>query len=224
MSIRLCKYAEGAGFPLQIESLEDGVDDSVHGLHVDEADHGPGFSPDFDETAFDDVGGAQLAPQVLGESEEGQQLGQVAFQLLDHGGIFAAPAPTEGARGGHGLAAAIGQVDSLRIGLDRIVVALAHLLQDVAHLVYPAALVRGPRINGLDGCSQSGATVGDDEQKLVALEAAPVKIVEQRFPVRLALAFGAQKARAAAGCRPGTPRRPPASARTGARRVGAPSG
>ena len=37
-SSRLCKYAEGAVFPFQVESLEDGVDDSIHGLHINEAD------------------------------------------------------------------------------------------------------------------------------------------------------------------------------------------
>src|SRR3954468_11016577 len=62
-SSRLCKNAEGAVFPFQVETLEDGVDDAVHGFDVDEADHGPRSSPDFDETAFDDVGGTQLAPQ-----------------------------------------------------------------------------------------------------------------------------------------------------------------
>ena len=61
-SSRLCKYAEGASFPFQVESLEDGVDDAVHGLHVDEADHGPGTAANFDEATLDDVGGAQLAP------------------------------------------------------------------------------------------------------------------------------------------------------------------
>jgi len=74
MSSRLCKYAERTVFPFQVESLEDGVDDSVHELHVDEADHGAGAAANFDETAFDDVGGAQLAPQMFGETVEGQQL------------------------------------------------------------------------------------------------------------------------------------------------------
>src|SRR4051794_39371614 len=78
-SSRLCKNAEGAVFPFQVETLEDGVDDSVHGFDVDEADHGPRSSPDFDETALDDIGGTQLAPQVLGEAEEGQQLRQIAL-------------------------------------------------------------------------------------------------------------------------------------------------
>ena len=76
MSSRLCKYAEGASFPFQVESLEDGVDDPVHGLHVDEADHGPCSAADFDETALDDVGGALLAPQVLGESEKTSHFSQ----------------------------------------------------------------------------------------------------------------------------------------------------
>src|SRR5271165_1983409 len=76
-SSRLCKYAEGAGFPFQIESLENGVDDAVQGLHVDEADHGPGSSANFHKAALDDVGGTQFSPQVFGEAEEGQQFGQV---------------------------------------------------------------------------------------------------------------------------------------------------
>jgi hypothetical protein len=67
-SNRSCKNAEGAGFPLQIESLEDRVDNPVHGLHVDEADHEPGAAADSNETALDDIGGAQLAPQMAGES------------------------------------------------------------------------------------------------------------------------------------------------------------
>ena len=54
--------------------------------------------------------------------------------------------------------------------------------------------MRGARINGLDGRSQSGTTVGDHQQQFVALQAVPVEIVEQRFPVGLTLAFGAQKA------------------------------
>jgi hypothetical protein len=40
MSSCLCKKLEGAVFPFQIKSLEDGVDDSIH---VDKAYHGPGF-------------------------------------------------------------------------------------------------------------------------------------------------------------------------------------
>ena len=47
MSSCLCKKAEGAIFPSQVESLEDGVDDAVHGLHVDEADHGAGTAANF---------------------------------------------------------------------------------------------------------------------------------------------------------------------------------
>jgi hypothetical protein len=66
MSSCLCKKLEGAVFPFQVESLEDGVNDSVHALHVHKANHGPGAAPDFHEAALDDVGGPQLLPQRPG--------------------------------------------------------------------------------------------------------------------------------------------------------------
>lgn len=42
-----CKNLEGAIFPFQVESLENGVNDSIHALHVHKANHGPGAAPDF---------------------------------------------------------------------------------------------------------------------------------------------------------------------------------
>lgn len=42
MSGRLCKYAEGAGSPLQVKALEDGVNDSFHSLHIYKTNHGTG--------------------------------------------------------------------------------------------------------------------------------------------------------------------------------------
>jgi hypothetical protein len=39
-SSRLCKYAEGADFPFQVETLEYGVDNTVPGSDIHEADHG----------------------------------------------------------------------------------------------------------------------------------------------------------------------------------------
>ena len=68
----LCKNLEGAVFPFQVEALEDGVDNPVHALHVHKADHGASAPPHFDEAAFDDVGGAQLSPQLSREAEERQ--------------------------------------------------------------------------------------------------------------------------------------------------------
>src|SRR5581483_7996207 len=70
MSRGLCKNLEGAVFPFQVEALEDGVDDSVHAVYVHKAHHGPGTPPYLDKAALDDVGGAQLPPQVPGEAEE----------------------------------------------------------------------------------------------------------------------------------------------------------
>src|SRR5271163_3548530 len=57
MSSCLCKYGEGAGFPFQVESLEDGVDDAVHALDIHKAHHRPGTPSDFHEAAFDHIGG-----------------------------------------------------------------------------------------------------------------------------------------------------------------------
>ncbi len=72
MEYCLCKKPEGADFPFQVEALEDGVDNAIHALHVYEADHGPSTAPYFQETALNDVGGAQLSPQAAGEAEERQ--------------------------------------------------------------------------------------------------------------------------------------------------------
>jgi hypothetical protein len=71
MSSCLCKYGEGAGFPFQVESLEDGVDDAVHALDIHKAHHRPGAPPNFYEAALDHIGCPQLAPQVAGKGEEG---------------------------------------------------------------------------------------------------------------------------------------------------------
>ncbi len=57
MSSCLCKKLEGAIFPFQVESLKDGVNDSIHALHVHKANHGPGATPNFHEAALNDIGG-----------------------------------------------------------------------------------------------------------------------------------------------------------------------
>lgn len=58
----MCKWFDGASFPIEVKSMEDGISDSVHALCVDEADDGPRASSYFHETVFNDVGGAELTP------------------------------------------------------------------------------------------------------------------------------------------------------------------
>jgi hypothetical protein len=70
MSSRLCKNLEGAIFPFQVKSLENGMDNAIHALHIHKADHGPGPPTYFDKTTLDHVGGAQFSPQVLGKHEK----------------------------------------------------------------------------------------------------------------------------------------------------------
>src|SRR5437870_9629569 len=36
----LCKKVEGAGFPFQVKSLEDGIDDAIHTFYVHKTHHG----------------------------------------------------------------------------------------------------------------------------------------------------------------------------------------
>jgi hypothetical protein len=82
----LRKKLEGAGFPFQVKALENGVDDRIHALHIDKANHGPGTATHFHETTLDDIRGAQFEPQIPGKAEEGQQLLQILFQLAHQGG------------------------------------------------------------------------------------------------------------------------------------------
>src|SRR5580704_19109845 len=72
-------------------------------------------------------------------------------------------------------------------------VATAYFFQDIAHLVYPAALMQRSGIDGLDGCGQPGTTIGDNQQQLLALQSAAIQILQQTFPGALAFAFTAHK-------------------------------
>lgn len=128
MSSGLCKSVEGAVFPFQVDSLEDGEDDAVHTGYVDEADHGPGTASYFHEAAFDDMGGAHLLPQVSGQGKERQQFRQVACQAPHHGPVLPRPARPEAAEGGLRLGPAVGLVNGLCAPLHLVVVALAHVL------------------------------------------------------------------------------------------------
>jgi|SRR5580700_10341379 hypothetical protein len=52
----LSKYGEGAGFPFQVEALEDGVNDAIHAFDIHKTHHGPGSPAHLHEAALDDVG------------------------------------------------------------------------------------------------------------------------------------------------------------------------
>src|SRR5260370_19779325 len=125
----LCKKPEGAVFPfvLLIHSVEDGVDDSVYALDVDEADHGSGAASHLHEASLDDIGGAQLSPQVAGKAEEGEQLRQVSLQSLHHRRVGAPPVRLKNPKSGLRGFATLREVDCLGLGLHRIVVRAAHL-------------------------------------------------------------------------------------------------
>ena len=85
------QYAERAISPIQVESLEDGVEDAVHGLHVDETGYRTSTAAHFRKAAFVDVGGTQPAPPMFGHNGEDEPLGQVALRLPYNRVIRGAP-------------------------------------------------------------------------------------------------------------------------------------
>jgi hypothetical protein len=56
----LCKYGEGAGFPFQVEALEDGVNDAIHAFDIHKTHHGPGSPAHLHEASLDDVGSSTV--------------------------------------------------------------------------------------------------------------------------------------------------------------------
>jgi len=124
---------------------------------------GPRAAAHLHKAALDDVGGAQFAPQVPGESEERQQLRQVLLQPPDHSGGGSAPARAESAKGGYGLRPALSQIDRLGSGLHFVVVALPRFLWNVPHLVHPAALMPHPRIDRANHRRQTRAAAGENQ-------------------------------------------------------------
>ena len=86
MTSGLCKHAEGAVSPLEIESVKNRIDNPVDAVHVDKTDHRPSSPPDFYKNTLDDIGSAQLGPQVAREAEKAQEFGQILFQCFSIAG------------------------------------------------------------------------------------------------------------------------------------------
>src|ERR1043165_2361850 len=66
----LCKNLEGAGFPFQVKAIENGIDNSVHAFHVHKADHWPRPSSHLHKATLDNIGSAQLLPEMFGKTEK----------------------------------------------------------------------------------------------------------------------------------------------------------
>lgn len=68
-----------------------------------------------------------------------------------------------------------GLIDALGILLDGIVVTAAHRVAQIAHLVHPAALVPGSRIDRRDRRGQPRATVGDYQLQVLAPQSSAIQ-------------------------------------------------
>jgi hypothetical protein len=78
----VCKWFEGVGFPILVESTENRKDDPIHALDIHKHDHGPGSPPHLDKGSLDGIGGTQLPPQVLGKLEKREQDWQILLQTF----------------------------------------------------------------------------------------------------------------------------------------------
>jgi len=152
-----------------------------------------GGGTEFNRFSLPLFGGPELSPKVFGKFEEGEQLGQILLQLFYHRGVDSPPARSEPAKRLLGLAGVGGAIDRLGSGLDRVIVALPHLLQNIPHFVHPTALVFHLGVDRLNGCRQSRAAVGDDQQETLPAQAPRVEVVQKTFPSGLAFSRAPEK-------------------------------
>src|SRR5260370_19608038 len=71
---------------------------------------------------------------------------------------------------------------------DRRLIAAPYAVAQVAHLVYPTALVTRPGIDGFDRCGQTRTAIAEHHLQLLAGQPAFVQIPQELFPGRLAFA------------------------------------
>lgn len=78
----MCKKAEGAIFPLLVESVKDSADDALDAGQVHEADHGAHSAAHFYEASLDDVSGPQLPSQVQRKLTERKQVRKIPLKPM----------------------------------------------------------------------------------------------------------------------------------------------
>jgi hypothetical protein len=61
----MCRLPKGLPFPGADLVTDDAEDDSIAAEGVGETGHGSGSAPDFSETSFNDIRGADLSPMGL---------------------------------------------------------------------------------------------------------------------------------------------------------------
>jgi len=111
MSSCLCKKLEGAVFPFQIESLEDGVDDAVYAFHVHETHHRVRRRTSTKQRSMMLVV-RSFRHRGRGRAKNDSSSGRSRSSCRT-GAVLAPPAGAEAAEGGHRLAAAVGPIDGL---------------------------------------------------------------------------------------------------------------
>ena len=93
-----------------------------------------------------------------------------------------------------GFGSGIRLIDRLCIGLYGVVVSFSRFVEDVPHLMHPAALMQNSGIADLKSGRQTRAAVGHNQLQALPDQPAPVQVLEHSFPGLLALAPRIQKA------------------------------
>ena len=135
----LRKFLEGFLLPGAVQVTDHAEDDAIAARRVGEAGHGAGAAPHLAEGAFDNVGGADLAPVGRRKGIEGQQLYQVPFQAAHRARTPGAPPAPPALRNLLGGLPTRGLIHRRRFAHAGAFL-LRHLISEVAQLARPAAL------------------------------------------------------------------------------------
>jgi hypothetical protein len=158
-------------------------EDAVHRRAVGKDAHWSGSPSDFANAPFDGVGGPDLFALSEGFlAPASQQIIEVVTQGSERFWIILLPAGSEALGGRTGLRHGLGVHDGLKIGFDRGLVSDAHLGQEVADLMRPAALQQYAGISGQQPCQQTRAVIDTDDLEILAVEAAADQVAENALP------------------------------------------
>src|SRR5437870_6605176 len=156
--------------------------------------HRPGAAPHFTEPALNGIGGACcLAPRVILEAQELEQLVEVLAQAAYRGGVAGLPTISETACRTTCRHAVSGVADAMQVALSPLAIRLADLVEHVAGFVSPATLYRNVGKHRGQGGLETDAAVGDDELDPGAREPPLIEIGQEGLPGRLALGRGEPK-------------------------------
>lgn len=148
MSSCSCKLVKGVLLPFQVKPVKDRKDNPLHTLHSHETDHRPRPPPHFHEVAFNHIVVRSRRQSAL---KERQQLGEIPEQPRDQRRLGVPPPTHEGLGLRDGLRPTRCPIDGLGVRLHRGVIPPTSAAHQIAQFMHPAALMRHPGRDRLQG-------------------------------------------------------------------------